>query len=235
MVDHDAAGEDGGGGDEAREGGRDAVGHAVRHLDADVPVEEPAVADAGEQAGDDATDHALAGKPGLVEAGDGGDRVALGVEQVDGDGGRNEDQEQSDGDDAGGQRLKAVVLCPLIGNAQSRDKSDNLERRSVALAERRHEAGGGDHVGQRLDGQLEQQQVDGADDNQRHGVDEAVLDGADRLGVDEPHDGGQYFVTEELLHVLPLPLTLDDASFPAAHVRQRSHGEVTHRSPLICV
>ena len=149
--DNHATGEDDGSRNQASECCCNAVGHALGHLDADVLLHEGAVDETSEHTGNHGADHALASQPGLVEAG--GSKSKSSVDALDaclgsGNGvgsgsGHNailascnyganvvgdEDEERSQRNDASGEGLPAVILCPGVANAHGADHSDDLER-----------------------------------------------------------------------------------------------------------
>ena len=63
----------------------------------------------------------------------------------------------------------------------------------------------GDKVRSGLNGELEQQEVNGTYDDERHGKHHAVLDRADTTRVYEPHKQGENAILQKIAHVYSFP------------------------------
>ena len=231
AVDNHEEGADNSSRNEAGKCSRNAVGHAGGHLDADVLLHEHAVDKTTKKTSKNGADHALASQPGLVEAGGSKSKCALyaldaclssgnGVGSgsghyailASGNYGTNvvgdEDEERSKRNNASGEGLPAIVLCPRVANAYGADHSDNLERGGVAMAQvvnNRAVAKAGNKVRSCLDGELEQQQVNSTYDNKRHGKHHAVFDRAYAARVHESHEQRENFILQKIAHSKPFP------------------------------
>ena len=194
LVDDRGVAHDEEAGDHRGEGVRHAFGHGVGHLDAQVLLDAGGVDPRADQAHDDGGDDAVAAHPRVRQyVGDGGGVAAQRLDGVAGDrqrGGRD-DEERDQRQDAAGDAVHLLVAGVGVADADGDDHREHVERGVVDLVETQIPIAAedpGHEIGVAGDRQVCDQQEDRADERDRHGQHEAVLERGDGFGAREFHE-----------------------------------------------